>query len=487
MAGQTYDRVLAIARIDPPLGYVDGATQNTTVDHADWRVDGGEAFEAVPTTDTDAQQGYVFAVTLHDGADHLELGHCDIADVCGWSAVDVSVHLGPGSPDPAFARTGIVTYPPEFSQQNLVSGIGNSYGVWPQADGRVLTVGAPTEGTAGMPTDTLDLIAFEPDGTLDGHFGKFGLTSLPAQDPGGVRLIPLGAGGWLVLFTRGPQLSHVMADGTLDAAFGTQGITTITSASAPLLMPDAAVSDGAGGFWMAGAAASDPSNPGVQFGFAMHVDGTGAELAFARGPDGTIVDAAIDPTGRAAFLEPDHATVDGTSVALPASAAEGAIAFAANGDVLVAHLVSETSGPVVHAHRIAAAAVAWDVPVAIQSQPFLAEAPDGAIYVAGQRVEAPDGECCKWFPDAGPDQDLAIARIVGSSLDPTFGVQGVGHASSQLSWLPMATESVTDVPSGLAIGPDGEPWMAGTGNTATFDPGGYTKRGPGIVIARFMR
>jgi hypothetical protein len=114
--------------------------------------------------------------------------------------------------------------------------------------------------------------------------------------------------------------------------------------------------------------------------------------------------------------------------------------------------------------------------------PVLGEASDGSIYVAGMWKAPADTDPFRWFLMSAPTVELGVVRIVGGAIDATFGQ---AHASSKLAWLPMTTERTVDTPIAVAVGPDGAPWVVGTGATTDTDGGKYTVRGPGVVLARF--
>ncbi len=496
MTGQVLDRCLARVRMTAPASALDpaghvvpGNSGNQGLGHADWRINGGYPNEAVSTSGTAVDEPFIFSVTLVPGANHLELGRCDVADRCGWTGVDLTVTLKPGSPDPAFAHTGILAYPPNV----LIAAYQRVFGLWPLADGRLLVAADRTHLGAMYPDPVL--LAFKPDGSLDASFGSFGAAPLPVV-PSDLFLAPRSGGGYAALFSRGPSLAHLSATGAVDTSFGTQGLLPIRSTAA--LEPVAFAGDGSGGYWLAGAAIADGSMPFVQFPFVMHIDDAGTELAFQHVADGYVVSATVDATGRAAFLMTDRVLITGgTSVSLPvtlnAGTQVGTIRFAHNGDVLVG-LPSNGTAPAA-VYRIAGGSLAWTVALpfdyanagpAGDARPQLVEAADGTIYVAGPWTAPPDGLCCRWFPAAGPSVELGLVRIVGSHLDTAFGTQGIAHASSALSWLPMATEQTVDSPTAVALGPDGAPWVVGLGGTGVSDPSRYTQRGLGVVLTRFL-
>lgn len=476
-SGRVYDRALVEVRMEPPPDSVTPGGQvistgagTQKLAHADWRTNGGMIQEAVPTTNEAANHNYVFSLALEAGANHLEIGNCDVADKCDWTAVDVTLQLAPGSPDPAFAHGGILAYPPNFSSQNLTASSGWGGGaVWPQADGRVLAI-----AFRGSPQNDQALVAFAPDGTIDGNFGMFGGSTLPATAQGTLLLVP-ATDGWYLLAQGNGILHHVHADGTFDAAFSRQ--------LDPAMIPGTFRRDPAGGYFVGGLCAGPCA-------ITLHLDDDGTpgpsnQTAFTANQ---VVASTFDADGHVVLLEDTQVQLgDGSTVALPDPVGTGSIAVAANGDVFVtvAALDAQTQAAVTHVHCVHGGTIASTSSLPFHTNTFLAPAPDGAVYVAGQWTAPPDGEPGKWYPDAGPSEELGIARFVDGSQDMAFGTGGIAHANPALAWQPMSTEKTTTTPAALAIGPDGAPWMSGNG-TAMTDSAGYTRRGPSLVIAKFM-
>lgn len=481
--GHVYDRALVRVRMSPPGDSIgpDGqviapTAGNDAIGHANWRVNHGYASEAIATSNTDVDHGFVFAATLVPGANLLELGRCNLADQCGWTGINVRVDLEPGSPDPAFAGTGIVTYPPNVRQDGATA-----RGVWPLPDGRVLV--------AAYHAQSSGLLAFKADGTLDGSFGMYGTAQLPATLDGMHLVIePNGYAAQM-----GDNLVRISPTGQVDTTLGANGLVQLTALGASgALDPLAFTADGTGGYWLAGVV---PPRGSSTHEFVLHVDSTGAALAYQELGDGSAIAATVRPSGQAALLYPDRVqVVGGAAVSLPQAinfSQHGAVIFAQNGDVVVARPSPNGASPMVH--RIAGSAIAWTIELPFTTTmttsyptdpgtPLLTEAADGSLYVTGPWQAPPDGQCCKWFPSSGPSVELGVVRIVGGAIDSTFGA---AHAGSALAWIPMTTERTVDTPAAIALGPDGAPWVVGVGLTTDIDNGLYTVRGPGVVIARF--
>lgn len=478
--GQVFDRTLVRVRMTPPA-HTNGAHNSMDqVDpdagHAEWRVNHGYEVEPLATHDTDADHGYNFAVTLEPGASLLEVGRCDVADRCDWESLDVRVDLKPGSPDPAFAGTGILAYP----QAVRFDGFSGASGIWPRVDGRVLV--AAGRMRLGESTE-FQLIMFGADGTPDSTWGMYGAAAMPGPV---TALAPRPDGGYSVIF-NGLYIGHVSAAGVLDTSVGTAGARPLDApSSAGGIQPYAFAADSDGGFWIAGV--TPPTNPTKQF--ILHVDGNGDEVSYQELGDGTARRAAVSSTGEAAFVTLDHVVFSsGASVALPTPlgfAQLSSIALAPNGDALVGVQATGETQPA-RVYRITTTNVAANLEVPFydyNSAPLFANAPDGSTYIAGPWNEPPDGECCKYFPDAGPSIDVGVLRLSGSALDTSFGT---AHASAALAWAPMTTERTSNTPDAIAVDANGNPWVVGGATTTEPDAGLYTVRGPSLLIATFMK
>ena len=211
------DRCLVRVRMTRPWDTLDGTPVTTTGTeagvHPDYRVNGGrqitvENYAIVADAAASFQMfaPLIFGATLVPGPNHLEVGSCDSVDVCKWSAVDLSVTLGPGSPDPAFGEGG---------QKGLVEPDA-AYHLLPLADGRALV--SVNRVVAGL--QQIGLVRLGSDGVIDVRFGDRGFAAL-ASFPGEPFIASLATGGYLVL-TRGLANQYGASAGGTGGAGGTQ-------------------------------------------------------------------------------------------------------------------------------------------------------------------------------------------------------------------------------------------------------------------------
>lgn len=460
------DRTLVRVRMNRP-GTDDSPAAALRDDgtHASWRINGSGGNEAINHAYGMFPDGddFVFAPTLLPGENHLEVGRCNDLDDCGWTAVDLTVNLKSGSPDPKLGGTG----------QLVLDGFSGASTATLLPDGRVLLGAETKQGTR--------LLAMRSDGKLDTTFGDKGVATLPCS---GMTARPLlrSDGTFLVTVTSGAwsRVLHLLADGSVDAFFGTNDFVEL---------PDAGnlrsfVADGAGHYWLAGVAGSRASLT------QLAEDGTVLSATFVDdGSSSMALDAVVDASGSVALLKTDRllrggvAGVSSTTMLDPASS--GAVAFVGSEVAIVQGVASATGAPLSARVRIGASTI--DVPFAmtnVPDRPFrVAAAADGSVYVVANIDHPPDGGGWSLTPQAG--SDFAVARIRAGALDATFGQAGIAHASFLLSWRPIATDTMLDQPAAIWFGSDGAPWLAG------LTPGGGTdgfsqRGGPGIGVVRFL-
>jgi hypothetical protein len=504
-AGAVLDRCLVRVRISQPG--TDANAGQTLTDasdpHADWRVNGGPQIIASDASFVlDAEKDYtrfapyVFAATLVPGANHLEAGRCNSLDECGWTPIDLTVKLGAGSPNPAFAGSGQLILP-GYGLAKGYSGA-NSFTLLP--DGRAL-VGVEL-GAGVDPHDAL--IAVRPDGTYDTSFGKAGVAVLPFINTR-QHLVPRAGGGFLALLdnSAGAWLMRLGKDGSVDTSFGQNGTLPIplpAGSGSGAFTVNLVTADSAGGFIVAGVVAID--NGSV---FVEQVGPDGALVASkVLGPVSSVgMPAAIDDVGRIVLLSAGEmrkgslangldATFGAVAVAVPPAAQMG---VAILGDSTAFAFLEGQSGGASSSINAKLLMVAAGGSVKTIEIPFaspagqevqLLPAADGALYVAST-LGHPAVPAQSATGDATPGTDVALARIRAGALDPSFGVAGIAHASFMLSWSPIAVDTIYDAPVAIALSPDGDPWVLGTSVSTPATAGTHTGRGPGTGIVRFMR
>lgn len=489
LPGATFDRVLVRARIDAPgaagvninsQGMEDGA-------HANWRVNNGPPNEGIGTETAGGNLNYSFAVTLVPGKNHLEVGRCSGIDRCGWSPVDVTVAIGAGSPDPAFAATG----------QVLVDKAGAPLSITPLADGRLLIAADHVpSSTSPLP----GLFMLRADATLDKSWGTKGMVLLP-DSLSHPRALLRGDGSFDVVALQGTAIYlHYSASGQLDVSLGEAGLQRLVAPSGGSILARAvaATTDGlvlAGEYWPAGG----ETGPGGTFVASMTLSGV-VKLWQATPfvEPSQVTAAAVDSQGRAAWLVdplqtgPTAATtlrvgsLDGPDsrfgkqgdVPLEQRAPAAAVAWGADGSLVVARLrlSTGTGVAVVYDHFAAdglrdvdGAALPFSTTYANVQPP----APQVSVVAAQQNsffvavAETLPLDPLALDTTLQPGSQFAVARLAGSSLDTSFGHGGIARVNSMLLRLPLAFETTADVPSAFCVDAGGALWIAGDSSLAT--------------------
>lgn len=489
-AGQVFDRCeIRIRMTQPGLDAVSNSNTGIGV-HAAWRVNGGVEHEIWSRIfDTHIDESFLFAVTLVPGANHLELGRCDAAGSCGWTAVDVRADLHAGSPDCMFAGAG--------------------QHVFAHADERVgpaiLTDGRPVYGT-WLPTGGTTLAgavyALSPeDGNPDPTFGVAGVVTTPRS--GLVRPVALANGGFVIMHVGGTgsdvsYLSRYDRNGVLDTAFGDTGVVLLVDpqSSASLRVFDTRP-EADGSTLIAGAT------------FVARIDPTGTQMTFTRFDPGQTdaTAAALDANGNVAVLFRniivkaalgtgiDTAFGTGGTLTLPSGELSvGEIRFHAGG-IAVANPIGNAPGGV-QLMLVTAAGTVTPVSLSFDSAAtmnpsdrtaHLASAADGSLYVASTMAHPalPTAESYIDVPEEGTD--ITVVRIRNGAVDASFGSNGYAKTSFMLSWKDISYETLYDMPTSLTVGPDGAPWFIGRSlstTMASMDP--QFRRGPGLAIAKLM-
>ena len=516
VAGTSLDRCLTRVRMTQPWDPLDGSQMMSTGTesgiHPDYRINGGEqipvdnyAFVEAEVSDYTMFAPLIFGATLQPGANHLEVGSCDAVDSCKWTPVDLSVTLGPGSPDPAFAGSG----------QLVTAGVA-PHRMLLRPDGGVIF---STEANAHY-IATIALTALRPNGQLDLGFGARGVTVLQTLGNGtpsgsgqsGDPFIAVSSTGGYGVVVRGLLLNYgkmyfarLDAHGVLDTTIGVMGLVEVKTPGGPFFDVQAFGSDGAGHFLAAGLG-GDAANAGAPAPLLLQLAADGTVMASTALAPGDTKHApraaALDALGRAAFIDTDHvyrgsiagpdASFGTAGVAtIPAQLGPVAIALTPDG-VAVAAVASGAAGSDVNLIDVGAMGDVKIVDTHWQgmmpgASPLIAAAADGTIYIAGL-LPHPADLALSFTTDTTPGSDIVVARVRGGALDTTFGDAGFAHASLMLSWPQPAIDTLNDAPVALAIGADGEAWVLAASQSADTTPMiNNTQRGPGAGLVRFMK
>jgi hypothetical protein len=487
--GTTIDRCVVRVRIDPPgrdLKYVESAQF-----YAAYKLDGGAPIHARAwTQDRDPTASFVFPVTLHTGANRLEVGRCD-GDECGWSTANVTVAQHPGSPDCAAPGSGSLITTLPWSSKTRAIALGG---------GRFAT--SHDAGTGPLAHTTLTWSA--ADGSIDTSMTT---TTMPF-DVGVPVLASRPTGGWFGAFQR-PGNSHLVRIGTngvLDTTFGTNGSLDVRA-------PDnrglgiMTLTPASGGGYYAGGTVEVPAMPLSRIPFGMHVDEQGVVTSFTELDPGSGVwetmDIAIDESGRFRATVTDAGTrmnnfvLAGTigsgittnygtqgHAALPSD--PGVSSITLDGVVVTVAQLHEGDLRILRLDGNGAPVSTIELPLqspyptGLDVRPRMWSAPDGSLYVTVTVGHDPE-VARSWGTDPQVGTDVATVRIRNGALDTSFGDAGISKVSSMLAYDPISTETVYD--TALALGPSasgGPAMLTYSQSTPTTAQGEYTVRGPAL-------